>query len=301
MEAAVSELATYRNQTTVHQDLGCAPCIYDQKGQKELTTIYSGFLAVARDGDVPLLVTAPTWRTNQDMVRAAHAPSIINRDAVKFMRGVIRVLGKDMRRPVLLGGLLGPRGDAYRPEMSLDAKTAAEFHAWQAEELALAGVDYLMAATLPAVEEAVGLAQAMAKTEIPSIVSFVLNRGGRILDGSSLDQAIQRIDAECSPPPVGYMVNCSYPSFVHPQKETDRVLARLFGIQANASSQDHQELDRAQTIQADPLEDWGDRMLDLHRRWGLTVLGGCCGTGEQHLRYLVQKADAEGLAAKAVK
>jgi S-methylmethionine-dependent homocysteine/selenocysteine methylase len=176
--------------------------------------------------------------------------------------------------------------------MSLDAKTAAAFHAWQAEELALAGVDYLMAATLPAVEEAVGLAQAMTKTGIPSIVSFVLNREGKILDGFSLDQAIQRIDAECSPPPAGYMINCSYPSFFRPQEETGRVMARLFGIQANASSQDHQELDRAQTIQADPLEDWGDRMLDLHRRWGLTILGGCCGTGEQHLRYLVQKGAA---------
>ena len=293
MEAAISELLEHRSQVGVHPELGCAPCIYDPYGQQALKKAYQGFVAAARDGGLPLLVTGPTWRCNHQLVQAADVPLTINRDAIRFMQGVVHELGPEMKHPVLVGGLLGPLRDAYRPEMALDEKTARKIHAWQADELSQAGADYLMAATLPAVEEAAGLAQAMAQTGTPYIVSFVLNRQGRILDGASLDQAIRRIDAESSPPPAGYMVNCSYPTFFQPQEEPDRVLSRLIGYQANASSLEHHELDRADKIEADPLDDWGDRMLELHRCWGLKILGGCCGTGEEHLRYLVRFVSAK--------
>ncbi|MDZ7759088.1 MAG: homocysteine S-methyltransferase family protein [Desulfovermiculus sp.] len=267
--------------------------IYDPYGQQALKKAYQGFVAAARDGGLPLLVTGPTWRCNHQLVQAADVPLSINRDAIRFMQGMIQELGLEMEHPVLVGGLLGPLRDAYRPELALDEKTARKTHAWQADELAQAGADYLMAATLPAVEEAAGLARAMAQTGTPYIVSFVLNRQGRILDGYSLDQAIQRIDAQSSPPPAGYMVNCSYPSFFQPQEEPARVLNRLIGYQANASSLEHCELDQAEKIEADPLDDWGDRMLELHLCWGLKILGGCCGTGEEHLRYLVSPASGK--------
>ena len=304
MEAAISELLEHRSLVDVHPELGCAPCIYDPGGQQALKNAYQGFVSAARDGGVPLLVTGPTWRCNHQLVQAADVPLSINRDAIRFMQGVIQELGLDMKHPVLVGGLLGPLRDAYRPEMALDEKTARKAHAWQADELSQAGADYLMAATIPAVDEAAGLAQAMARTGPPYIVSFVLNRQSRILDGASLDEAIRRIDAESSPPPAGYMVNCSYPSFFRPQEEPVRVLKRLIGYQANASSLEHHKLDQAEKMEADPLDDWGGRMLELHRRWGLKILGGCCGTGEEHLRYLVSatsgRADLSGLVQKKI-
>jgi S-methylmethionine-dependent homocysteine/selenocysteine methylase len=76
---------------------------------------------------------------------------------------------------VLLGGLLSPCFDAYRPNLGLSAQAALDFHAWQAEELAQAGAEYLMAATLPALEEAMGMAQIMTRTQVPSVISFVTN------------------------------------------------------------------------------------------------------------------------------
>ena len=35
------------------------------------------------------------------------------------------------------------------------------------------------------------------------------------------------------------------------------------------------------------VSDWGEMMLELNRVFGVKVLGGCCGTNEQHLKYLV--------------
>jgi len=288
MEAAVATSLPHPGRIPLHPQLGCTSCVYDRSGRQALNSIYRGFFSIAREGGLPLLITAPTWRANRELVKSSDIPDTVNRDAVEFMQGLRRDLGWNMEHPVLIGGLLGPWGDAYKPELAPGLDEAKEVHAWQAEELAEAGADFLMAATLPAVEEATGLAQAMAKTGMPYIVSFVIDKQGIVLDGNTLAQAIESIDAECSQPPTGFMINCSHPSFFYPEKEPSRVLSRIVGYQANASYLEHRDLDRAEHIQSDDLENWGNRMLELHTRWGLKILGGCCGTGEAHLRFLAQ-------------
>jgi S-methylmethionine-dependent homocysteine/selenocysteine methylase len=165
------------------------------------------------------------------------------------------------------------------------------FHAWQVDRLAAAGVDFLMAATLPAVPEAIGLARAMESTGVPYIISFVIDRQGLILDGTPLEAAIAEIDGTCRRPPLGYMINCAYPSFLDADAQPPAVMRRLVGYQANASSRDHTELDGARDLQADALEDWGAQMIALNRAYGIKILGGCCGTGLDHLRYIAGHRD----------
>jgi methionine synthase I (cobalamin-dependent) len=83
------------------------------------------------------------------------------------------------------------------------------------------------------------------------------------------------------------MLNCSYPSFLKAEEQPDTVISRLIGYQANASSLDHSDLDEAGELHADDISDWGERMIELNRRFGLKILGGCCGTRLEHLRYIV--------------
>jgi methionine synthase I (cobalamin-dependent) len=33
--------------------------------------------------------------------------------------------------------------------------------------------------------------------------------------------------------------------------------------------------------------EWGEEMLALHKKHGIKILGGCCGTGVEHLKYIV--------------
>ncbi len=89
---------------------------------------------------------------------------------------------------------------------------AQAFHTWQAEKLAKAGVDFLMAATLPALNEAIGLAAGMADTGMPYIISFVARSEGTLIDGTPLKNAIEEIDAAVSPKPLAYIVNCTHTS-----------------------------------------------------------------------------------------
>jgi homocysteine S-methyltransferase len=129
----------------------------------------------------------------------------------------------------------------------------------------------------------------MQTTGFPYIISFVINRRGRILDGQSLEQAFKKIDTACNRPPLGYMINCAYPSFLRAHEQPRQVLARLIGFQANASSHDQEQLDGNERLQADAIDDWGDRMILLNQCHGIKILGGCCGTGPAHLIYLIHR------------
>ena len=83
------------------------------------------------------------------------------------------------------------------------------------------------------------------------------------------------------------MVNCAYPSFIQPALQPEELFTRLIGCQANASSLDHCELDESDQLSVDEISQWGDSMLDLNRSYGMKILGGCCGTGTEHLNYII--------------
>ena len=63
---------------------------------------------------------------------------------------------------------------------------------------------------------------------------------------------------------------------------------RLGGFQANASSRDPCDLDGADELEVDDVDEWGRQMVRLNREFGVKILGGCCGTGTEHLRALVR-------------
>ena len=84
------------------------------------------------------------------------------------------------------------------------------------------------------------------------------------------------------------MVNCSYPTFLCAEKQRTNLFGRLIGYQANASSLNHCDLDGSTQLERENVAEWGEEMLTLNRKYGMKILGGCCGTGVTHLRYLVE-------------
>lgn len=141
---------------------------------------------------------------------------------------------------------------------------------------------------MPAVPEAMGLARATQLIPQPYFISFVIDREGYVLDGTKLSDAIEMVDRySCDRSPLGYWINCGYPSFLVPAVMTSDVRQRLVGYQANASSKSHTDLDGCDAVCQDDINDWVARMASLYHRWGLKIMGGGCGTGLKHLRHLV--------------
>lgn len=282
MEAAIVEQLRRSKEVQLHPTLANAPLIYDPIARKAMSNIYKKYMELAQQADLPLLVCTPTWRAGKDRVEKSDVSETINSDAVAFMQEIL------LNDSIQIGGMIGCKNDCYQPGKGLSVTDAESFHAWQIEQLAKGGVDFLIAETLPNVNEALGIAKAMAATTLPYLISFVISRDGHILDGTSLEAAVTFIDANTPIKPVGYMVNCAHPSFLHPETHPPTLFSRLIGFQANASSLDHCDLENAAELKADDIAEWGQLMLDLNQRYGLRILGGCCGTGVEHLQYLIE-------------
>ncbi len=286
MEAAIVERLRRSSDVELHHDLIHAPLIYDEKGKKALIKLYQEYVDIAYAARMPVFLCAPTWRANDDRVHESNISNSINIDAVHFLRE-FRDSQVNHKSEIIIGGMLGCKNDCYKPDEGLSVSEAQTFHTWQIEQLVLGGVDCLIAVTLPNVDEALGIAKAMESTGIPYIISFVISRDACVLDGTTLSDAVKYIDHNTTVQPLGYMVNCAFPSFLCADKQPEQLFERLIGYQANASSLDHCDLDGADKLEADELSEWGRLMIELNSEYGIKILGGCCGTNGEHLRYIV--------------
>ncbi len=267
--------------------------IYDQAPKAAIETIYRQYLDIGLQHQLPLLLSTPTWRANRERIQAAgYADRDVNGDNFRFLDALRNAYGAYGTK-VVICGLMSCRGDAYNASEALNAAEAYEFHAWQAAMLAQAGVDFLMAATLPALDEASGLAQALAATGKPYVVSFVLRPEGTLLDGTPLKDAVNAIDTAVSPKPLAYMSNCTHASTFRRalQQEVNAsplVRQRVVGLLANTAALTPEELDNRDALVTEDPEAFGQSVAELHQEFGMKILGGCCGTDQRHIGHLAR-------------
>jgi homocysteine S-methyltransferase len=158
-------------------------------------------------------------------------------------------------------------------------------------------VDFLYAPTFPAVEEVLGASLAVGERGLPYVVSFVLRRDGRVLDGTPLLAAIERVDGAASPAPLFYSISGLHPSIAAGALRdeavfSDLVARRLNEFKENASSSSREEFVRLDHPKGDEPERLADEMWQIHRDFGLRVPGGCFGTDDRHMRALALRMAA---------
>lgn len=266
--------------------------IYRPKLKPLLRIIYRQYVDAVQPSGLPMLILTPTWRANRERLQqAGFVRQDVNGDCVRFLRDIQREYG-EYGKCIFIGGLMGCKGDAYKPNESLNTGEAHAFHKSQVEALASAGVDFLFASTLPAACEALGLAHAMADTGLPYLLSFIVRPDGTLLDGLALDDAIAMIDDSTVPKPLGYMVNCVHAfNFRKAYETTFTKLAkeRVLGLQGNTSIKCPEELNDATELETEEPDVFAEQMYSLHRDFHLKILGGCCGTDHRHIAAIVAK------------
>lgn len=269
--------------------------IYDEKGSEVLKRIYKEYIDIGQAYNVPMISLAPTWRASPERLKKSVFSRYrnINKDCVDFLNE-IRKSYSDYSQSIFVGGLMACKGDAYCPGEALSKDEAALFHREQVKSLAESDVDFIKATTLPAVSEAYGIASAISAFGIPYVLSFVIRPDGSILDGTPLYQAIQLIDSEIDPPPTFYMVNCVHPTIFeqaisHEVNRSKNITARILGFQANTSSKSPEELDNLSYLDTSNPEEFADLMISIHKRFGVKVLGGCCGSDDRHIAEIARR------------
>ena len=268
--------------------------IYQEAGRTALKTICRQYLDIGQRHNLPLLLSTPTWRAGRERIAAAGlAGRNLNGDNARFLFELRDSYG-DYARQVVICGLMSCRGDAYKPAEAMTTTAAAEFHTWQADSLAGAGVNLLLAATLPALSEAIGLARAQAATGLPYLISFVARPQGTLLDGTPLKDAIAAIDAAVTPQPLAYLINCTHASvfrsaLLHEINSSTLVRERVIGLLANTAPLSPEELDASSELVEEEPELFGQTVAALHDELGMKLLGGCCGTDQRHIECLARR------------
>jgi S-methylmethionine-dependent homocysteine/selenocysteine methylase len=268
--------------------------IYEEGKRAALESICRQYLDIGCEFDLPLLISTPTWRASRERIEAAGYSGVdVNGDNVRFLAALRQRYGEYAEK-VVICGLMSCRGDAYSPFNAQAVDEARVFHAWQAGKLAAAGVDFLLAATLPAFSEATGLALALADTGRPYMLSFVVRPEGTLLDGTPLKDAIAAIDAAATPRPLAFLINCTHVSFaraalMHEANSSPLVRQRIIGLLANTAALSPEDLNDSSTLVEEDPGTFGTSVAGLYREMGFKILGGCCGTDERHIRSLAEQ------------
>ena len=269
-----------------------ASLIYDENAKRILAGVHREYMDVAQKHQLPILVMADTWRASQERIDLSQFKGRrVNQDNVQFMKD-LRAEYEESAPPIFVGGQIGPRGDAYKPEEALSKAEAESFHRAQLDALAVSGVDLLLAATLPALTEAQGIASAMSGLGLPYALSFVIRPEGTLLDGTPLSQAIDIIDNSVSTSPMGYAVNCVHPKvFASGMSALDKphLINRIFSFQANTANVRPEELNEAKELITEEPDVLAELILDAHRAFHTVFMGGCCGTNTRHIEQLAEK------------
>lgn len=289
MEGAVGERLKREYGMSFDPHVVMARLIELEQGRAALKAIWSEYINIARSYNLPFMATTPTRRADHDRMMAAGCEAALLRKNAAFLRSIQQESGIEM----YVGGMLGCRGDAYTGEGALGEKEARKYHAWQAEEFARAGVDFLFAGLMPTLPEAAGMAQAMSDAGIPGVISLTIEANGCLIDGTRIADAVAYIDSATEHKPVCYMTNCVHPSIVYraisqPFNQCELVRSRFFGVQANTSPLSYKELDKAIELRSSNPEALARSMMRLREIMDLRILGGCCGTDGRHMEAIAR-------------
>jgi S-methylmethionine-dependent homocysteine/selenocysteine methylase len=265
------------------------PLVDTDEGRAALRRYYTPFLELARERDVPLVLSAPTWRASSDWGRQlgyeGDELAGVNRRAVALLEAARdEVLGPAERGDVVIEGSVGPRSDAYRPTLLMDEEEAERYHGDQLRTLAETGCTQVSAITLTYVEEAIGIVRAARAAGVPVVVGFTVETDGRLPSGASIEEAIVAVDAATDGAAASFMINCAHPTHFADALPAGEARNRIRGLRANASTRSHAELDEAEELDSGDPADLAARYVALRGDLpALEVLGGCCGTDIRHV------------------
>ena len=291
-EGAIVERLKAEFHAVMDGSINHAGLIYAKPEILEL--LYRQYIAIGQQHQLPIMVMTPTRKVNFESIsQSPFRNKDIIADSCVFLNR-IKESYDEYSPSILIGGLLGCKGDAYSGEKVLDIEASYTFHQQQTIQFQQEKIDFLFAGIMPEINEAIGMAQAMAETNIPYIISFMLKKDGCLIDGTPLSDAIKIIDDQVGTKPIVYMANCIHPTNLIQALNNDKnkgntMLNRFSGIQANASMLSPEELNHCNILQQGDFQMMTEEMCYLQQHFDFKIFGGCCGTNDEFIEILAGK------------
>lgn len=261
---------------------------------ESLESLYRQYIEIGQKFFLPIMIMTPTRKVNFESLKNSqfNDKNLID-DSCTFLNRIKKSYNKYSEK-ILVGGLVGCKGDAYSGEKVLGIKDSYLFHKQQTSRFTDKNIDFLFAGIMPEINETIGMAKAMSVTNIPYIISFMLRKDGCLMDGTILSKAIEMIDNEDFQSPICYMTNCIHPTnlihgIIQDKNRNSRFLDRFKGIQSNASILTPEELNNCNILQHDDYGKIINEMCFLQNEFNFKIFGGCCGTNDKFIESMAEK------------
>lgn len=258
-----------------------------EAGANALEKYFRTYAALAKAHGIGFVLESATWRANADwgakLGYSEESLAEANRAAIRMLAELRAEYEHEIPKMVI-SGCVGPRGDGYEPSNRMTVREAEAYHRAQIATFRKTEADLVTAITMNYVEEAIGVARAAVREEMPVVISFTVETDGRLPSGEWLEEAIATVDDATGSAPAYYMINCAHPAHFAGELTPGSWLQRIRGLRANASMKSHAELNESTELDiGDPI-DLGIRHAELVERMDhLNVFGGCCGTDHRHV------------------
>ena len=174
-------------------------------------------------------------------------------------------------------------GSEYHGNYGVDDKTIRDFHLARFEVLDSADIDVLALETIPSLQEAEALADALDGFSIPSWVSFSCKDGAHACDGHPIETVVKVFARHSSVRALG--INCTPPQYA--SELVQRIHAAVPGLAVLAYPNSGETWHAASATwqgTATPLD-----YASAARSWvevGAKLVGGCCRTGPEHIQAI---------------
>lgn len=255
---------------------GDAPDLWNETEPRKVRALY----ARAVDAGSDLFLTN-TFGANAARLRLHDAGARardLNRIGAEIGRDVADAAG----RSVVVAGSMGPTGEIMEPMGPLSHAGAVDIFHEQAEGLREGGADVLWLETLSSLDELRAGAEASAMADMPWCVTMSFDTAGKTMMGTTAPGMAETV-AALGRPPVAFGANCGVGA--------SDLVRTMLGFPAGAGPliakgnagiprfvEGHVHYDGTPALMAD--------YAVLARDAGARVIGGCCGTGPEHLRAM---------------
>lgn len=232
------------------------------------------------------VITTQTFTCCRRRFRKVGAEALFELLTRRAVALALRARREADRPDVLIAGSVSPLEHCYQPELAPRGDESYSEHLESVRLLAGAGADFILVETMNTIDEARAALRAAKASGLDVVLGFCCGRDGKLLGGESVREAVKMLDPLA---PSAYAINCT------PVPLTTRAAADLaaatttpFGAYANVGDWNDRTWSRvfgSEFIFAvDP-----DAYLQHAVTWrelGAAFVGGCCGTGPEHIRRL---------------
>lgn len=262
---------------------GDAPEFWNIDDPAKVKGLHQGFVDAGSD-----IILTNTFGANRDRLKLHNAQNRVY-ELNKAGAALAREVADKAGRPVVVAGSIGPLGELFEPLGALTEESALEAFAEQARGLKDGGADVCWIETMSATEELRAAALGAIEAGMPYTATASFDTAGMTMMGVA-PPSLASIFADLPEQPVAIGANCGVGA--------SDLLVSVLGISEGAP--DHALIAKANCgipqVHGDHVHYSGtpDLMATYARLAadaGVRIIGGCCGTTNEHLAAMRKALD----------